>query len=71
MDFVAKKLGIAKEHTIAMGDSVNDIDMLKNAGISVAMEHAGDEVKNICNMVTTSCDDGGVCDALTKLILEK
>jgi len=71
MEYVTNKLGIPKERTIAMGDSINDIDMLQHAGISVAMANADDEVKAICSMVTTSSDDGGVADALQKLILDK
>jgi len=71
MEFVMNKLGIPKDRTIAIGDSINDIDMLKCAGISVAMANANDKVKAICSMVTTSCEDGGVGDALKKLILEK
>lgn len=71
MERVLNRLGIPKNRTIAMGDSVNDIDMLKYAGISVAMGNAKDEVKDICSMVSTSCDDGGVGYALKKLILDK
>lgn len=51
---LAKMLGIPKENTVAVGDSVNDLDMLRMAGLSLAMENASDAVKReamrtICN----------------------
>ncbi len=42
---LAKMLGIPKENTVAVGDSDNDIDMLKKAGLGLAMENASDNVK--------------------------
>ena len=71
IDIVCKHLGIKKENTIGIGDSVNDMDMLKNVGISVAVGNALDEVKKICDFVSTSCDDGGVGYAIEKLVLNK
>ena len=66
----AAKLGIPKECVIAMGDSVNDMDMLKNAGISVAMGNALPEVKEFSDFISIPCDKGGVAYALRKIILE-
>ena len=45
---------------IAFGDSVNDLDMINNSGISVAMENAVVEVKNAATYITKSHDDNGV-----------
>ncbi|MBR4173182.1 MAG: HAD hydrolase family protein, partial [Clostridia bacterium] len=64
-------IGIKKENSIAIGDSVNDMDMLKNAGIAVAMGNAIECVKEIADFVSTPCIDGGVGYALEKLILKK
>ena len=44
---LADYLGVPHENTIAVGDSKNDIDMLKKAGLSLAMGNAMDEVKAI------------------------
>ncbi|MBE6668105.1 MAG: HAD family phosphatase [Ruminococcaceae bacterium] len=46
---LADKLGVPHENTIAVGDSKNDIDMLKKAGLSLAMENASDEIKAIAH----------------------
>ena len=64
-------LGIKKENSIAIGDSVNDMDMLKNAGIAVAVGNAIDKVKEIADFVSTPCSDGGVGYAIEELLLKK
>lgn len=64
-------LGIKKDNSIAIGDSVNDIDMLKNAGIAVAVGNAIDDVKKIADFVSTPCADGGVAYAIEELIIKK
>ena len=67
----AKLVGVAPENCIAMGDSENDIDVLKVAGISVAMGNSPDEIKKIADFVSTDCQDGGVAHAIDKLVLKK
>ena len=37
---------------MAFGDGGNDIDMLKHAGIGIAMENARDDVKEIADFIT-------------------
>ena len=71
MDKVLGYLGIEKKNSIAMGDSLNDLDMLKNAGIAVVMGNAADEVKSIADFVSTECDDGGVAYAIEELLLKE
>jgi hypothetical protein len=64
-------LGIKKEHSIAIGDSVNDMDMLENAGISVAVENAIDDVKKIADFISVPCSDGGVGYAIEELLIKR
>ena len=61
-------LGIPHENSIAMGDSTNDIEMLEYAGISVAMGNAPDEVKKSCTYVSADASEGGVAQALYKIL---
>ena len=61
---VCDLLGINLEDTIAIGDSVNDIEMLKKAAHSVAMGDAPDEVKAIASYVTTPLMEDGIYNAL-------
>lgn len=56
--------GIAVEETIAFGDAENDIEMLKFAGIGVAMGNAEEEAKQAADYVTADIDDDGIAKAL-------
>ena len=63
-------LGIKKENSIGIGDSVNDIGMLKNVGTAVAVGNAIDSVKEIADFISKSCADGGVAYAIEELLLK-
>ncbi len=56
------------ENTIAIGDYYNDIDLMKEAGHSVAMSTAPMEVRMLADEVTGSSEEGGVAQYLYKLI---
>ena len=50
--------------TMAFGDGENDIEMIRFAGIGVAMGNAGDNVKAAADYVTDSVDNCGIEKAL-------
>lgn len=52
--------------TMAIGDSVNDREMLETAGISVAMGRSDDIVKEICDHTTDMLENDGIWKALEK-----
>lgn len=54
--------------TIAFGDGGNDITILRQAGIGVAMGNAVEEVKQNADFITTSVDEDGIRNALSQLI---
>ena len=61
-------LGIAHAQVISFGDAANDIPMLREAGMGVAMGNAADAVKAAADMVTLSNNDDGIAAALEKLL---
>lgn len=67
MEFILGKLGIPRENSVAIGDSVNDLDMLEYAGIGVAVANASDEVKAVADMLTDSEVNCGVAKAIRKI----
>lgn len=71
MMMTAQKLGIPAERTIAMGDSVNDIDMITAAGTGVAMGNAPESVKAAADFVSKTCDENGVAYAIDKLLFNR
>ncbi|WP_078427959.1 Cof-type HAD-IIB family hydrolase [Alkalihalobacterium alkalinitrilicum] len=66
---VCKRLGITMDHVLSMGDSLNDLAMIKEAGIGVAMGNAQPSVKNAADWVTTSNVEHGVAVAIRKWAL--
>ena len=68
---VLRHLGIKKENSIAIGDSVNDLDMLKNVGTAVAVGNAVSEVKKLADFISLPCDEGGVGYAIEELLLKE
>ena len=71
VDAVAKELGLTKEEIICVGDAGNDIDMIKYAGLGVAMENAFDEVKDVADFITLSNEEDGVASVIEKFMLNK
>lgn len=57
-------LGIKSEKVICFGDELNDLSMLKVAGLSVSVGNANPKLKEYCRLVTLSNDQGGVGVAL-------
>ena len=67
--FMSKYLGIPKEDIMAIGDSENDIEMLKEAGLGIAMGNALAEVIAVADAVTAPNDEDGVAKAIEKYLL--
>ena len=56
VEFLYKSLGIPKENTIAFGDNVNDIEMMKICGTAYAVANALPKVKKIADKITTDIE---------------
>lgn len=68
LKFLAERIGVEMDATMACGDSENDIYMLKDAALAVAMENATKEVKKICDYITLSNEESGVAAAIEKFV---
>lgn len=68
---IQKQLNISEEETMAFGDYQNDIEMLKKAKFSFAMENAHQDVKKTASYVAKSNDDLGVETVLSTLLAVK
>lgn len=67
---VCDMLGITMDEVIAMGDSENDLSMIREAGLGVAMGNAQDGVKAAADIVTVSNDEHGVAKVIREYILQ-
>jgi Cof subfamily protein (haloacid dehalogenase superfamily) len=61
---LARFLGTHPTEVIAIGDGLNDIPLLKEAGISVAMGNAFPEVKAVAQYVTEDIEHHGIAAAI-------
>ena len=61
---VCEKLGISPEDTIAVGDSVNDLEMFETAGTAIAMGNATDAAKQAADWITTDIHEDGIMNAM-------
>ena len=71
VDKLIKHLDVKKDKVICVGDSYNDLPMLRLAGFGVAMGNAQDEVKEAADYVTESNDENGVARVIEKFMTEK
>ena len=64
---LCKILGIERQKAVAIGDSYNDTEMLKAAGLSVCPQNAKEDIKAICNLVVGNVMEGAVADLIEVL----
>ena len=70
--YIAEHLNIAMEDTVAIGDSNNDLPMLKCAHTSIAMGNSSPQVLEMADYVTADVDKDGIWNALKWLgVLDK
>jgi Cof subfamily protein (haloacid dehalogenase superfamily) len=69
IELLRRKFDIQRSEIIAIGDNYNDIDMLKFAGLGIAMDNAPDQVKQYADDITFSNNKDGVAEAIKKYIL--
>ena len=69
LDKLLTMLDITSEELVACGDGMNDIPMLKYAGLAAVMENAYPEVKKYADVDVPSNDDCGVAYVIDNYIL--
>ena len=61
---LAEYLGLRRDQVMACGDSGNDLEMVRMAGLGVAMENAFPEVKAVADVITLDNNHDGVAVAI-------
>ena len=69
LEVVARHLGVPMAQTIAVGDSWNDIPLLKASAFGVAMGNAPAEVQALADAVVASVEHDGVAEAYERFIM--
>ena len=68
LETLRRQLGVYPDHTVAVGDGNNDIEMLEWAGQSAAMGSAPAPVQRVADEVVGSVEDDGILTVLNRLI---
>ena len=66
LEYLINKMDIKKEEVIAIGDNINDKEMIENAGLGIAMGQSTPVIKKIANFITDDNDNEGVKKAIEK-----
>lgn len=64
---LAASLNVAPENVVAFGDNLNDREMLKSAGIGIAMGNAAPEIQAQADLTTRDCDHDGIAHGLKSI----
>lgn len=65
---LCEHLHIERADVVAFGDALNDVEMLRWAGLGVAMADAESVVQDAANETTASNDDDGVAQVIERLL---
>lgn len=69
LDFLKSYLKINTNDIMAVGDNLNDIDLLKSSGVGVAVANAYEPVKKVATYTTkNSASNGGFAEAVYQFI---
>ncbi len=69
LKFLMEKYQIMPDEVMAIGDNVNDIEMIKNAGLGIAMGNSNPVVKEVAKEITLTNDEEGVATVLQKYLI--
>lgn len=64
VSYIARLCDIPNENIIAFGDSENDLEMIKNSGVGVAMANAVDVLKENAKHITKTNNENGIVEFL-------
>lgn len=60
--------GIKPNEVVVMGDSLNDLDMIKWAGLGVAMGNAEPTIKGAADQITVTNEENGVAEVIQSIL---
>lgn len=68
LEFLSNYLNISRENIAAFGDADNDFDMIKYAGVGIAMENASSHLLEVADYTTLHHNNDGVAYAFKNII---
>jgi hypothetical protein len=65
---LCRRWGVDPRRTVAIGDDVNDVDLLRSAGLGVAMANAHPATRAAAHRTTRSNDEDGVAEVIAEIL---
>lgn len=69
LDLVCERLDVSRNDAVAVGDDEVDMEIIKNAGIGIAVENSPKQVKEVADVVAPPCSEEGVSWVIDNYIL--
>ena len=69
-ELISRIGGISESEVMAIGDNFNDVSMIENAGLGVAMNNGATVAKEVARVVAPTNDEDGVATVLERYILD-
>ena len=69
LEVLLKRLNIVREEVMAIGDNINDKEMIEEAGLGIVTGNSSPMMKEIADVVVADNNSDGVKEALEKYIL--
>lgn len=68
LEIICQRYGIERRDVLVFGDGLNDVDMLRWAGLGVAMSNAGEMVRSAADHIAPTNEDDGVAVVLEAML---
>ncbi|WP_308002783.1 HAD-IIB family hydrolase [uncultured Parolsenella sp.] len=67
---LARIAGVGIDETVGFGDSANDLEMIRAAGLGVAVANASDDLRPYCDLILDTHADQGALPELVRRVIE-
>ena len=64
-----EKLNIKPEEVVAIGDNMNDKEMIQEAGLGVVMGNSNPKMKELADEIVSDNNSEGVLEAINRFVL--
>ena len=71
IQFLMDKFNIKAEEIVTIGDNINDMEMIQNAGLGIVMGNSNPKMKEIADKVVSDNNNEGVLEAINQYILNQ
>lgn len=69
LEFLMNKLEIKPKEVAAIGDNMNDKEMIENSGLGIVMGNSNSKMKELADIVVKDNNSDGVCEAIEKYLI--